>query len=166
MCTFNDDAYYVPSGAKYMVQRSWSNAAAKMMQNPCVPHVTTAPYFNSFPSLDTIMVGDPSFPTQGVNIPLGQSKTIDIVLYSSAPTKNTWAVNVVDYDYYVRGTAPGLGLSLDKSEGRNGDVLHLTITVQRADPNLRAEAFIIISHYGGVRDPDYQTNMTMGLVTN
>ena len=166
MCAFNDDAYYIPSGSKYMVQRSWSNAAAKLMQNPCVPHTTTAPYFNSFPALGSIAIGDAAYLTRGVNIPLGQSKTIDVTLYSGGPTKNTWAVTAVDYDYWVRGGSPTLDLLLDKSEGRNGDTIHLTITPKKADPDINAEAFIIISHYGGVRDADYQTNLTMSLVSN
>jgi hypothetical protein len=166
MCAFNDDAYYVPPGSKYMVARTWSNAAAKAMQNPCVPHATTAPYFNSFPALESISLGDANYLTRGVNVPLGQTKTIELTLYSGAATKNTWAVSAVDYDYWVRGLPSSLDLSLDKSEGKNGDTLHLTITPKRADPDLHAEAFIIISHYGGVRDADYQTNLTMSLVTN
>jgi hypothetical protein len=165
MCAFNDDGYYVPPGSKYMVARSWSNAAAKQTQNPCVPHTTTAPYFNSFPALESIDLGG-GYLTRGVHIPIGQSKTIDVTLYSGAATKGTWAVSAVDYDYWFRGTAPGLTLLLDKSEGRNGDTLHLTITPKKADPDIGAEAFVIISHYGSVRDPDYQTNLTWSLVTN
>jgi hypothetical protein len=164
MCAFNDDAYYVPPGSKYMVQRTWSNAAAKLTHNPCVPHTTTAPYFNSYPALESIALGDATYLTRGVHIPLGQSKTIDITLYSGAATTNTWAVSVLDFAYWVRGVA---GLTCARQErGHNGDTIHLTITPKTADPDLNAEAFIIISHYGGVRDPDYQTNLTMSLVTN
>jgi hypothetical protein len=166
MCAFNDDAPFVPPGSKYMVQRSWSNAAAKLTQNPCVPHTTTAPYFNSFPALDAIAYGDNTYITQGVHIPLGQSKTIDVKLFSSAATNGTWTVNAYDYGYWAFGAAPNLDLALDKSDGRNGDTIHLTITPQIADPDIGGEVFIIISHYGSVRDPDYQTNWTMALVTN
>ena len=45
-------------------------------------------------------------------------------------------------------------------------MLHLTVAPERPDPDLGAELFIIISHYGSVRDPDYQTNLTMGIVIN
>jgi hypothetical protein len=164
MCAINDDGYYVPPGSKYMVARSWSNAAAKKVQNPCVPHTTTAPYFNSFPIMENIPIVNATYQTRGVNIPIGQSKTIEIKLFSTAATKNTWAVSAVDWDSWFFGTAPSLGLMLDNSEGRNGDTMHLTITPKRSD--LGFEAFIIISHYGSLRDPDYQTNMAMGIVTN
>jgi hypothetical protein len=53
--------------------------------------------------------------------------------FSSAATKGSWTVNAFDYDYYFRGASPNLTLSLDKSEGRNGDTLHLTITPKSAD---------------------------------
>jgi hypothetical protein len=166
MCAFNDDAYYVPSGSRYMVQRTWSNAAARQMQNPCVPYATAAPYFNSFPALDTVSFGPDKYVTRGVEIPIGVTRTIDVSLSSGGPTKGAWTVSAVDYDYWVRGLPAKLAMSLDSSEGRNGDKLHLTITPKAPDPDLGAEAFILISHYGTVRDPDYQTNLTIGLVVN
>jgi hypothetical protein len=147
------------------VQRTWSNAAAKKVQNPCVPYATTAPYFNSFPALDTIMDG-PNYVTRGLNIPIGQSRTIDVNLYSTAATKGTWTVSAFDYDYWFRGLPANLALTLDKTEGSNGDRLHLTVSPKTMDPDLQAEVFILLSHYGTVRDPDYQTNLTLSLVTN
>lgn len=167
MCAFNDDAYYIPAGAKYMVQRTWSNAAAKKMQNPCVPYATTAPYFNAFPALEAIKFGADKFMTRGLNVPFGTSRTIDVTLYSSAPTKGTWTVSAYDYVSWFLGLPPDLGLTLDKTEGMNGDTLHLTVTpkVKPSDPNA-ADAFILVSHYGTVRDPDYQTNLTISLVAD
>ncbi len=165
MCAFNDDATIVPAGAQYMVQRTWSNAAARRPLNPCVPAAAT-PYFNSFPALDSIAWTSPTFITRGLQIPIGQSQTIPVQLYSSAATKGPWTVSAVDYDQWVRGRPATLGLSLDAGDGQNGDVLHLTITPKAADTDLEGEAFILISHYGGVRDPDYQTNLTMAIVTN
>ena len=115
MCAFNDDAYFVPAGSTYMVQRSWSNAAAKKMQNPCVPYANTAPYFNSFPALDMISYTSDKFMTRGLQIPLGQSRTIDVNLYSNAPTKGPWTVTAFDYDSWFFGIEPNLKLSLDKT---------------------------------------------------
>ena len=57
-------------------------------------------------------------------------------------------------------------LSLDKTSGQNGDTLHLTVTPSSADSNLLGEVFILYSQYGTVRDPDYQTNLTVSLVVN
>jgi hypothetical protein len=168
MCEFNDDANVVPPGSTYMIQRSWSNAAAARGDNPCVPVVTTTPYLNSFPSLSTI--ADPAlasgFMTQAVNIPLGQKKTISLKLSSAAPTDNTWSVKVYDYDAITGAATPGLALSLDKATGRNGDVLQLTITAKKADTQIGGEAFIVVSDYGNKSDPDFESQLTMGLVTN
>jgi hypothetical protein len=166
MCEFNDDSNYVPPGSKYMVQRTWSNAAAALMQNPCVPHTaSTIPYFNSYPALTAIPYNGGT--TMGVNIPIGQSKTIDVILSSTAATPGPWNVMVYDYDQILVGaSSPYLGLTLDKASGRNGDTLHLTITPHTADPTLGGEAFFIYSEYGTTGTPDFQSNLTMGLVTN
>jgi hypothetical protein len=166
MCAFNDDAYFIPSGSTYMVQRSWSNAAAKKMQNPCVPYAKTALYFNSFPALDMIAYTTDKFLTRGLRIPIGQSRTVDVNLFSNAPTKGPWTVTALDYDSWFYGLKPTLKLSLDKTSGQNGDTLHLTVTPSSADPNLQGEVFILYSQYGTVRDPDYQTNLTVSLVVN
>ena len=166
MCEFNEDSNIVPSGSKYMIQRTWSNAAAALMQNPCVPRTaSTIPYFNSYPALTHIPYQGGT--TMGVNIPIGQSKTIDVKLSSAAATPAPWNVTVFDYDEILVGaSSPYLGLSLDKASGRNGDTLHLTITPHKADPILGGEAFFIFSKYGTAGSPDFQSNVTMGLVTN
>jgi hypothetical protein len=168
MCAFDDDATFVPTGSKYMVQRSWSNTAARRPDNPCVPKATASAYFNSFPVTEPITLGSgaDTFTTHGVSVPLGLSKTIDVQLYSTAATPGPWTVSALDYDAWVLGAQANLKLALDKSEGQNGDVLHLTISSMTADSNLDGAAFILISHYGGVRDPNYQTNLTMTFVTN
>ena len=166
MCEFNDDSNLVPSGSKYMVQRTWSNAAAARMQNPCVPHTaSTIPYFNSYPALTQISYNGGT--TMGVKIPIGQSKTIDVNLSSTGATPGPWNVTVYDYDQILVGaSSPYLGLSLDKASGRNGDTLHLTITPHTADPTLSGEAFFIYSDYGTAGAPDFQSNVTVGIVTN
>ncbi|HVV15735.1 MAG TPA: hypothetical protein VHH90_00925 [Polyangia bacterium] len=169
MCELNDDANVVPVGSTDMVQRSWSNAAAARGDNPCVPSVTTAPYLNSFPALvsitdDAVAAG---FTTKGLRIPIGQKKTIALTLVSAAPTDKTWAVKVYDSDTAISASAtPGLALSLDKSAGRNGDVIHLTVTPSRANATLGGEAFVIVSDYGAPGDPDFESQLAMGLVTN
>jgi hypothetical protein len=166
MCEFNLDAHFIPSGSTYMVQRTWSNVAAKKAQNPCVPYETSAPYFNSFPVLDTVSFGPNNVRTRGVNVPFGQSRTIDVNLFSAAATNGVWTVNAVDYDDWVLGLPAKLALSLDKTEGLNGDTLHLTITPKASDISLGAEAFIVISFQAAVGRPNFQNNLTVSLVTN
>jgi hypothetical protein len=169
MCEFNDDANVVPAGSTSMVQRSWSNAAAARGDNPCVPSVTTTPYLNSFPALGAITDSAlaAGFTTQGLNIPIGQKRTIALTLFSAAPTDRAWTVKAYDYDDAIAAMAtPGLALSLDQSAGRNGDVIHLTVTPKRANATLGGEAFLIVSDYGNPGDPDFESQLTMGLVTN
>lgn len=169
MCEFYPDANIVPAGATYMIQRSWSNAAAARGENPCVPSVTTAPYLNTFPALAPITASGvaPNFKTLGLSIPLGQKKTIPLTLFSAAPTDKTWTVQVFDYDYDVVGAStPGLGLALDKTSGRNGDVIHLTVTPRKADPQIGGEAFLIESDYGAPGDPDFESQLSMAFVAN
>jgi hypothetical protein len=168
MCEFDDDANVVPAGAKYMIQRTWSNKAAAAGQNPCVPSASGAPYLNTFAGLSRITDNALAngFMTMGINIPIGQKKTIPLTLSSNAATSGTWTVKVYDYDEIIAGTAAGLTFSQDKTSGRNGDTIQLTITAVRADPSIAGEAFLIFSTYGKSGDADYQTEVTMGLVTN
>jgi hypothetical protein len=166
MCEWNFDSHFVPSGSTYMVQRTWSNAAAQKAQNPCVPYETTAPYFNSFPALDTVSFGPHNVTTRGVRVPFGESRTVDVNLFSAAATNGTWTVTAVDYDAWVLGLPANLTLSLDRTAGVNGDTLHLTITPQTLDLDLGGEAFILISFQGAVGQPNFESNLTIGLVTN
>jgi hypothetical protein len=168
MCVLNEDAFFIPPGSKYMIQRSWSNAAALASQEPCVPARTTAPYFNTFPALNTIVYnpgGGHAFTTKGINIPLGGSRTIPLDLFSGAPTGGTWTVKVYDNEYLKTGT-PNLLLSLDKFTGQNGDTINLTISPRSADPRLDAEAFVLFSEFGTPGTPTFQSSTMIGLVTN
>jgi len=168
LCAFNADAVYTLPGTTFAAQRSWSNAAAANAQNPCVPAAGAGPYFNSFPALGPITFGSgtSSFRTQGVVIPLGQSMTIDVDLFSAAPTAKKWRVSAYAYEDLLGGNKSNLALSLDGTEGWNGDRLRLTLTPRQANPNLGGEAFVLISQYGAPGDPDFQTNLSMGLVGN
>jgi hypothetical protein len=166
MCEFNDDANVIPPGSTYMVQRSWSNAAAARFENPCVPVVSTTPYFNSFPRLGNISYDGGRVTTQGIRIPLGQSQTIDVALVSGGPVAQGWGVSVFDYDEAILGASSGSTLRPPSFSGGNGATYHLTITPSAADSYLDGEAFIIWSDYGNPGDPDFESQLTMGLITN
>ena len=166
MCEFNDDANVIPPGSTYMVQRSWSNAAAARFENPCVPVLTTTPYFNSFPRLGNINIAAGHITTQGIRIPLGQSQTIDVALLSGAPVAQQWGVAAYDYDQEILGVTSGSTLRPKSFTGGDGDTFRLTITPTSADSYLNGEAFMIWSDYGNPGDPDFESQLTMGLVTN
>ena len=112
-----------------LVARFWSNAAASAGHDPCAPALSL-PYFNSVPVLpDEIPVdfGYGLAPTKGVVVPLGQSKTIDVQLFSDAPT-TAWLVEADDSSSWTAGASPELTFAWDKTAGNNGDTLELTIT--------------------------------------
>ncbi len=169
MCGLNDDQYYVPPGARYMVQRSWSNAQAKLTRNPCVPHGTTAPYFNSFPALAPVTYRQPTYSaitTLAVSVPIGLTRVIDVPLYSAGSAGGPWTITAYDYDGAFLGTTPCLTLALDSATGQNGETRHLSITPTMQDATLGGEAFILVSEYGAWGDADFQSNLSIGLVTN
>lgn len=166
MCEFNDDANVIPPGSTYMIQRSWSNAAAARLENPCVPVVTTTPYFNSFPRLGSISYDAGHLTTQGIKIPLGQSQTIDVALLGGTPVARSWDVAAYDYDDAVLDAPAGSTLRPPTFNGGNGDTFRLTITPTSADSHLKGEAFIMWSDYGTPGDPDFESQVAMGLVTN
>jgi hypothetical protein len=161
MCEYNLDSNVTPAGSTYLVQRSWSNAAAKAGKNPCVP-APSAPYFNSIPLLAPVIYGHfgSFFLTQGVTIPVGGQATIDVELYSEAPTAGPWTIEAEDIHSLLGNGSPNLALALDKTSGVGGDVVKLTITVLADDPNFGGEAFVIKS------DLDGQQNLSFGVVVN
>jgi hypothetical protein len=165
MCVIEPNPFATPAGLSHVVQRTWSNAAARAGQDPCVPASTSVPYFNSMPLLDVIAVGSSGAETHGLQIPIGSSRTIDLDLFSSGNLSNGWTVNAYPYESFYGGTA-SLGFSLDRSTGGNGDVLHLTITALRTNPSLGVDPFFIVSTFGSPGNTNYRSHVAMGLVTN
>ena len=162
LCSYNTDAYIVPAELGYTVQKIWSNKAAKAGNNPCVPVLDNQPYFNSVPVLDdaaTVTTYGQPWKTKGVKIPVGQSKTIEVDLFSDAPVSQAWTVHAWDAGDYLGGTKH-LSFTWDKTTGQNGDKLQLTIHVDSADNADGGEPFIIESTSGN------SDNLWMGFVAN
>jgi hypothetical protein len=146
MCAQYDSSFYKDPEIGYFVQRSWSNAAAKIGTEPCVPALPGAiPYFNASPVLKdnvSLTIGE----TKGVTIPVGKSKVVELDLFSSGPTSGPWTVA-------VQGTgntmAPPLSFALDKTSGVNGDKIMVTITSNTAaSTRLGGTTFIVTSTLG------------------
>ncbi len=157
MCAQFSTSFYTPTDLGFAVQRTWSNAAAIAGHDPCVPADGT-PYFNTMPVLnDSVSVGG-QFTTKGVTIPVGQSGTVELDLFSDAPTSGPWTVSADDAAMLQGGT-PTLQMSLDRTTGLNGEKLHLTINVMAAS-QYGAAGFIIRSQLGS-RHTDW-----FGLVGN
>ena len=116
----------------YTVQRQWSNASAAAGHDPCVPVLST-PYVEAATNLQDITVnaGGSPFTTRGVQVPVGQSVTVEVDLYSDAPAPD-WTVSAIDVASKYEMQSPELSFSFDKTTGHNGDKLMLTITRLKA----------------------------------
>lgn len=126
----------------YLVQRGWSNQAAKAGQDPCVPAIPGEVYFNSATVLNDALKVPELGTIKGVKIPVGSTGTVEIDLFSAADTGGPWDVSVVDLS-----NPPTMDLSLDRSSGQNGEKIYLTITVNAKDPQGFA-IFQLISSLG------------------
>jgi hypothetical protein len=80
-------------------------------------------------------------------IPVGSSKTVDVDLYSDAPTPGPWTVSAQDLTSTLADAGPALSFSFDKTQGQNGDKIHLTINALSASP-LGVAPFQIVSELG------------------
>ncbi len=126
LCNLDASDFVTPLDVGYLVQRTWSNAAAAAGHDPCVP-APAVPYFGVDADAPDVF-HDPfaEADVHGVAIPEGQSRTIDVHLFSDAPTGD-WLVTALDPQAQAGGP-PMLAFSLDRATGNNGDVLRLTIT--------------------------------------
>jgi hypothetical protein len=161
MCAQSAGASYKDPQIGYVVQRPWSNKAAAASHDPCVPAPAGQVYFNSAPLLnDTITLGGggQSLKVKGVQIPIGSTKTIEIDLFSDAPTNGPWQVEAHDLNEFMGGQ-PTLQFAFDAPGGQNGQKLHLSITPTKAN-QYKSEEFFIISTLGN------QQNAWIGIVGN
>lgn len=146
-----------PGDIEYVVARSWSNQAALDGHNPCAPTPNGETYFNAAPVLeDSIDLGG-GYVTKGVVIGNGESRTIDIKLFSDGPTPpfNVYAEDIT----YLLGGGGALDFSFDQEAGQNGQTLHLTITV--LDSGQYGLEMFQLHAYDGQQD-----NVWIGLVGN
>jgi hypothetical protein len=124
-----DSVDSLPLGS-FWVHRTRSNASAAAGHDPCVPALTT-PYVEAITNLQEILVSDDTYPTRGVKVPIGQSVTVEVDLYSDARSAD-WTVNTIDVAHAFEHQQPELTFSFDKTTGNNADKLNLTITRLRA----------------------------------
>jgi hypothetical protein len=162
VCAFFPDSFFNFQGIDNLVQRTWSNQNAAAGHAPCQPQ-GVSPYFNSAPQLpDMISVtGTPigGFTAKGVKIPVGMEKTIELDLYSDAPTSGPWKVTVLDLTSQFFGGAPALSFTMDQTSGQNGDKIQLTIKAL-SKSSLGAAPFWIQNDLGK------QQTFWLGLVAN
>jgi hypothetical protein len=157
MCALQGDAFVTPADFPYSVQRMWSNAAAKAGHDPCIVQPKGEPYFNAAPVMPdavSFTYDGQSGTTRGVKIPIGQSRTIELDLFSDGKTSAPFSVRALDPT-----GKNNLTFALDRSQGVNGEKLHLTITaVKQRDDIGGAEPFVLMSSLGA------RKNLWFGMV--
>jgi hypothetical protein len=145
MCEYVETAAQQLVG-NYYVQRTWSNASAAAGHDPCVPAPTpfmgAAPMLMDSASIPSIHSGNVT--TKGVQVPLGTPKTIDVVLFSDAPTSD-YTVHATDVAHFM-GQPTELSFAWDAQTGHNGDKLHLTITRQANGMGGGSEFVIVVKN--------------------
>ena len=96
-----------------------------------------------------------------MKIPVGSSATVELDLYSDAPTSGPWKVSVILDDRHgcFGGNGDSSRFKLDKTEGQNGDKIHLTIKAL-GKSSLGASPFWVQSDLGSV------SSVWIGLVGN
>jgi hypothetical protein len=147
MCAQFPSSFYKPTDFAYLVQRNWSNKQAKAGHDPCVP-ADGSVYFNAMPVLPDKLTTTQNVTTEGVNIPMGTPKTIDIDLFSDGPT--TGNIIVSAQALTRTGTAP-VTITLDKTSGVNGEVLHATLTSTGAFTSKSKTATLVLTASNGAR---------------
>jgi len=129
-----------------LVARFWSNSSAAAGHDPCAPSINR-PYFGAIPVLPdqvALVLGSQTFFTDGVAVPVGTSKTVDVQLFSDAPTGD-WTVEADDAVGFSGVSPHELDLVWNKTTGNNGDTLQLTITRAKDGP-YGGSPFIIHSY--------------------
>lgn len=173
MCAQEDANFVKWPDLPYVVQRIWSNNAAKAGTDPCLPLPQGDIYFQSYPKMPdmvTVTTRGQTITAIGAEIGVGQSKTVELDLSSSGPTSGPWTVRVFDtsstgntYLTFAFQECNGAATCT----GQNGTKLHMTITVMMASRR-NYEPFLIESKYfadaGGPMAGDYQ--LWAGLVAN
>jgi hypothetical protein len=86
--------------------------------------------------------------TKGVVVAVGKSRTIDLDLFSSAPTSGPWMVDVKQLSGSF--SSPTATFALDRNQGLNGDTLKLTITAVTSSSSSRlgGTSFLVTSTLG------------------
>lgn len=136
-CELYFDSFYTDTEATFpfSIQRMWSNKSAAAGHAPCVP-TTGAPYYNTTLlepeniTVDASMYGlGGHFATKGVRILPGQTKTFAIGFYSDAALPPWNIAAYEDNPLLGQSGATNLTISLDVTQGQNGNKAYVTVKV-------------------------------------
>jgi hypothetical protein len=133
LCEGHKWSFFWDPQSESVVQRIWSNKAARAHEDPCVPKPPDGiVYFETLPRLTetiTFAFGGTTYTTTGVDAPVGFAKTIDLALCSDGKT-DPWSFTVYQSPLGGSwGTTGNLDITLSQTTGQDGDPV--TMTIQR-----------------------------------
>ncbi len=120
----------------FIVQRSWSNSAAKASHDPCVPAPEGQAYFNVSPPAKSIETAITA---------VGKSVTIELDAFSDGPMPD-WDVTVLDAGP-LQGSKASLEFTLDRTKAHNGSKLRLDVKLV-SKPSQGFAQYYIVSRSG------------------
>ncbi len=125
LCTFDQEAFFQPTGYAFTVQRAWSNSAAFKGLDPCAPQ-PGGTYFGGALILQdkvTIDLGDGPVQATGLSMAVGSTKSVQVRIFGGPG-----AVTLSAHDLGQALNEPKtVDLSLSKSSGVDGDFVTLTV---------------------------------------
>lgn len=143
--------------AMFATQRTWSNVNAAAGHAPCRP-TDYSVYFNVSPlQLDpsvslnlTSLGGLASSQGQGYRIAKGATRTFPVGFWSDGPTSGPWTISAVEGNPLMGpATSSDLTISIDWTQGQNGDIAYVTVTVNTVDTSMNGELITITSELSG-----------------
>ncbi len=154
LCNIDASAGSYAKVGQYTVARAFSNASAAAFHDPCVPLPSGVPYFNTNLVLpDTVTLtgagpgGSDLGPIPVLKLAAGQSRSIDVQFFSDAPTSGPWTIEPLDATAAFSMKPSQLQFSSDVTQGQDGDVAHVTMTLGSGNPG-DAILFAILSRQG------------------
>ena len=142
LCTYLDRDYLRPAEIGYQVQTMWSNKASLAGKYPCAPKPGAAYLQGITTAEDSAVVpsqfpGTPDITTKAVRVKAGQSRTVDMLVYSDQPRSSLVPLRALTFDEFTTGMASGpkasgYSYSIEPNYAKVGDVVSVTINAPTA----------------------------------
>jgi hypothetical protein len=169
MCSWEMPSVSKLTGVDFQTSRIWSNKAAAAGHDPCswassdayfatvpdLPDEAPIPEYISYAANGKLVEGGT---TKALKVAVGETRTIDLDLYSDGPTSGPWTVS--PQEITAAGADPQLTLTLDRPSGTNGEKLHLSVTRNTAIKPGHGNSVIF---YSSIGDPTTSSRLSLAM---
>jgi hypothetical protein len=137
LCTYLNRDYLRPAEIGFQVQTMWSNKESLAGRYPCAPQPGTT-YLQGIPTTDDTAVvpsqvqGLPDVTTKAIRVKAGQSRAIDVLVYSDQPHTDLVPLRALTFDEFQTGmpngpNATGWKYSVEPTYAKAGDTVSVTV---------------------------------------